>query len=559
MRKNFSAISMVCVLLLTSLSNCAQQWGDYTLIATQNGTSATLVDTLGATYHTWTFSSAVKTGYSTYMLPGGDLMRTVSNQQQNQLNGGGMTGRVQRVDFNSNVLWDFTYSTSSYCLHHDICTMPNGNVLMIAYEVKSSSEVTAAGSQVSHTMWPDKIIEVMPTGATTGDIVWEWHAWDHLCQDFDPTKANYVSDIADHPELLNLNFNNTQQTTDWMHCNGIDYNPALDQIVFSSHFLDEIYVIDHSTTTAEAASHSGGQWGRGGDFLYRWGNPQAYGATGNGVYNVIHDAHWIPEGPLAGSIAVFNNNGVSNNQSSVDIITSPWNGSDYGLSAGTYFPSTYSLRHPCFGHTNNMGNSYQLPNGNMLVCIAQDGLVYEIDPEGNNIWEKQVNGTVPHAYRYSACYLAGTVPNAPTITANGTVLQASGGSAYQWYVDGVLIPGATQLTYNAMVSGNYQAQVVEAGGCRSPLSEGIIIQVNDVNEEAWASLVQVYPNPANESVNILAPGIQSFIEVIDAQGRIVHSQQGNVQLSTASWASGVYGVRVQSENGTVTRRLIVQH
>jgi hypothetical protein len=559
MRKHFCAICMACMLLLTSISNWAQQWGDYTLIATQNGTSATLVDTLGATYHTWTFSSAVKTGYSTYMLPGGDLMRTVSNQQQNQLNGGGMTGRVQRVDFNSNVLWDYTYSTSSYCLHHDICTMPNGNVLMIAYEVKSSSEVTAAGSQVSHTMWPDKIIEVMPTGATTGDIVWEWHAWDHLCQDFDPTKANYVSDIADHPELLNLNFNNTQQTTDWMHCNGIDYNPALDQIVISSHFLDETYVIDHSTTTAEAASHSGGQWGRGGDFLYRWGNPQAYGATGNGVYNVIHDAHWIPEGPLAGSIAVFNNNGVSNNQSSVDIITSPWNGSDYGLSAGTYFPSTYSLRHPCFGHTNNMGNSYQLPNGNMLVCIAQDGLVYEIDPEGNNIWEKQVNGTIPHAYRYSACYLAGTVPNAPTITANGTVLQASGGSAYQWYVDGVLIPGATQMTYNATVNGNYQAQVVEAGGCRSPLSEGILIQVNNVNEEAWASLVQVYPNPANETVNILAPGIQSFVEIIDSQGRIVHSQQGNIQVSTASWASGVYGVRVQSENGTVTRRLIVQH
>jgi hypothetical protein len=186
-------------------------------------------------------------------------------------------------------------------------------------------------------------------------------------------------------------------------------------------------------------------------------------------------------------------------------------------------------------------------------------LVYEIDPEGNNIWEKQVNGTVPHAYRYSACYLAGTVPNAPTITANGPVLQASGGSAYQWYVDGVLIPGATQLTYNATVSGNYQAQVVEAGGCRSPLSDGIIIQVNNVNEEAWASLVQVYPNPANESVRILAPGIQSFVEIIDAQGRIVYSQQGNIQLSTASWASGVYGLRVQSENGIVTRRLIIQH
>jgi len=35
-------------------------------------------------------------------------------------------------------------------------------------------------------------------------------------------------------------------------------------------------VIDHSTTTAQAAGHSGGTYGKGGDLLYRWGNPNAY-------------------------------------------------------------------------------------------------------------------------------------------------------------------------------------------------------------------------------------------------------------------------------------------
>jgi hypothetical protein len=559
MKSNLFACLLSALLTCSTTISNAQQWGDYTLIATQNGTTALLIDTLGATYHTWTFPTTAKTGYSTYMLPGGDLMRTVSNQQQNQLNGGGMTGRVQRVDFNSNVVWDFTYSSSTYCIHHDICAMPNGNVLMIAYEVKSSSEVSAAGSQVTHTMWPDKIIEVMPTGATTGEIVWEWHAWDHLCQDIDPTKANYVNDIADHPELLNINYNNTQQTTDWMHCNGIDYNAALDQIVISSHFLDEIYVIDHSTTTAEAASHSGGQWGRGGDLLYRWGSPQAYGMSGNGVYNVIHDAHWIPEGPLAGSIAVFNNNGVSNNQSAVDIINSPWNGSDYGLMAGSYLPSTYTVRHACFGHTNNMGNSYQLPNGNMLVCIAQDGLVYEIDPDGNNIWEKQVNGTVPHAYRYSACYLAGTVPNAPSITASGNVLLAEGGSAYQWYVDGVMIPGATLATHTAAVSGNYQVQVVEAGGCRSPLSEGIVITVNDVTVTNWSELIHIYPNPANTQVRLNAVGSSVSFRICDSQGRVVAQSIGNSFVDTHAWSNGVYTVMVKSEHGIHHQRLIIQH
>lgn len=92
-----------------------------------------------------------------------------------------------------------------------------------------------------------------------------------------PSAANYQTSIVNHPELLNINYL-TQK--DWLHCNGVDYNPILDQVVISSHNTNEWYVIDHSTTTAQAASHSGGNSGKGGDFLYRWGNPAAYQATG---------------------------------------------------------------------------------------------------------------------------------------------------------------------------------------------------------------------------------------------------------------------------------------
>src|SRR5207248_2769403 len=38
-----------------------------------------------------------------------------------------------------------------------------------------------------------------------GEIVWEWHAWDHLIQEFDPQKANYGV-VADHPERVDINF-----------------------------------------------------------------------------------------------------------------------------------------------------------------------------------------------------------------------------------------------------------------------------------------------------------------------------------------------------------------
>ncbi len=57
-------------------------------------------------------------------------------------------------------------------------------------------------------LWPDKIVEIEPQGQRGGKIVWEWHIWDHLIQDFDSKTANYGKP-ADHPELLDINVGDT--------------------------------------------------------------------------------------------------------------------------------------------------------------------------------------------------------------------------------------------------------------------------------------------------------------------------------------------------------------
>jgi hypothetical protein len=282
----FLLAAATCLLCVSQ--TMAQSYDGYTLYFPQNGNKAYLVDLSGNPYHTWTFSSNSKTCYSTYLLSGGVLLRTVA-RQGNFFGGGPVSGEVQKVDWDGNVLWDFVYSTQEYCTHHDIHEMPNGNVLLIAYERKSAAEALQAGCSSSMEIWPDKITEIQPSGTSGGTVVWEWQAWDHLVQDHDATKDNYGV-VTDHPELLDINYHTTQ---DWMHVNGIDYNEELDQIVFSSHALNEIYVIDHSTTMAEAASHSGGNSGKGGDILYRWGNPASYRASGTTDFNVVHDAHWI--------------------------------------------------------------------------------------------------------------------------------------------------------------------------------------------------------------------------------------------------------------------------
>ena len=69
----------------------------------------------------WTHATSDKTGYSSYLMPDKILWRTVKTSTS--LNGGGITGKVQKVDWNGTVLWNFTYSSSTYCMHHDACNM----------------------------------------------------------------------------------------------------------------------------------------------------------------------------------------------------------------------------------------------------------------------------------------------------------------------------------------------------------------------------------------------------------------------------------------------------
>lgn len=551
--------SFLSIAFFTAASLSAQQWNGYTLIATQNSTTAKLIDTASATYHSWTGLTG-STGYSCYMLPGGTLLRsvTVSNST---FTGGGMTGRVQKVDWNGTLLWDFTYSSSTYCCHHDICPMPNGNVLLISYESKTASEVTQAGCQSAIAMWPDKIVEVQPTGATTGTIVWEWHLWDHLCQSYNSSVNNYVSSVGDHPELFNINASVQKEI---FHMNGLDYNPMLDQVVFSAHNTNEFYVIDHSTTSAEAASHSGGRSGKGGDFLYRWGKPANYGQSGTTIFNVLHDAHWIPEDcPNAGYLVALNNKGISNTQSCIDQASPPYSGFNYSYTANTaYTPSTYTLRQNCTGGTSNMGNSEQYPNGNMMICLALSGTIYETDPSGTTIWSYSASGTTPQAHRYSACYLNNAAPATPTITSNGSVLTSSAAFAYQWYFNGSQIPGATSQSYTATQTGTYQVRITDANGCVYMYSALLDFAVTSAAELFTAATkLTLYPNPSNGIVHIAGDFISEknyTVTVTDAVGHVVMQTTNQQSIDLSPLADGIYFVSVSSEQkGITTRRIIL--
>ncbi|PKP02355.1 MAG: hypothetical protein CVU11_12265 [Bacteroidetes bacterium HGW-Bacteroidetes-6] len=465
-------IIAMALLTLTIVSTQAQQWGLYTFYATKNGTQAYLIDTNSTNYHTWTFSSSAKSAYSAYLTEDKTIVRTY--KPTGAWNGGGCTGGVQKVDWNNNVIWDFQYfATNDYCLHHDICPMPNGNVLMICYDYRSSSEATQAGSSSASAFYSERIIEVQPTGATTGTIVWEWYLWDHMCQSYNSSKDNYVSNTAAHPELMNINYAGTGSLPDRYHMNGIDYNEDLDQIVVSMHFMNSAFVIDHSTTTAEAAGHTGGNSGHGGDFLYRWGNPASYGASGTTFFNVIHDAHWVPsDNPnYPDYLCGYNNQGGTSGKTAVTIWSPTYNGYNYTVTSGVQTPTNYAYQYNSSFSSSNEGNSQQLPNGNMIVNNPF-GSIYEINSSGTTLWTK-ASANSSHAYRYSMCYVRGPVASiaadtdicdgdAVTLNASAvSVTESSPNYSYAWtsspggFISGSQNPSATPTsttTYTVIIT-----------------------------------------------------------------------------------------------------------
>lgn len=551
------------VLLLTIgvfvLTVSAQKYPGYVLYSVMGTSTTYLKDTTWANYHSWTHSSNDRTGYSSYLMPGGTLWRSIQNSG-NVLTGGGMTGRIQKVDWNGNVLWNYTYSSSTYCLHHDICPLPNGNVLVIAYDVKSASEVAAAGGTYNGTMWSEKVMELQPVGTTGANVVWEWKLWDHLVQNVNSSAANYQTSIVNNPQLLNINF---APAKDWVHMNGIDYNPVLDQIALSSHNLNMWWIIDHSTTTAQAASHSGGNSGKGGDLLYRYGNPASYQATGSTVLNVTHDAHWIPEFvPNAGRLVGFNNKGVSSTQSAVDQINVPLNGYNYNITLGqAYAPATYNQRHACNGYSSNMSNSEQFPNGNMLVCMATLGTMYEIGPGGNTLWSRTASGMVPQAHHYTNCFVTQSAPAIPTITNNSGTLTSSSATSYQWYFNGQPISNATNQTYTPTQNGIYLVRITDSNGCVYQYSLGYTFTGTTGIDEQSAPVFKVYPSLTTGLVNISEPaqaGTRFDLFVYDAQGRLLVQNKTLYQLDLTEFGNGIYYIVVKPENNDpVTTKIVL--
>ena len=394
----------------------------YTLFGV--GGTTYLIDMEGRVVHTWPI------GTNPHLLDDGSIL-DASNDDPSGFGG------FAQVSWDGIEVWSYTETRTNYLPHHDFIRIFNpklgtNTTLYTANKTVTQAQAIAAGCDPADGPYEGSQIDAIVEVDMSGNVVWEWWFFDHAVQDFDPTKSNYVASVSNAPGRINLNLPGRPVRRDWLHCNSLDYNADLDQIVVNS-VQGEFYVIDHGGTfiagdptgsIALAASSAG-------DFLYRFGDPARYkqgnppsiltnwteSTTGNKQIGGAHHVSWIPEGfPGAGNFLVFNNsqylfehtqasyvfeiNGfldASTNDTGAyvnppvagyDTWPAPGSNADKApkqMSRQIVWSYGSQASHGMFSH---IGSSAQrLANSNTLVCADTEGHIIEVTPSGEAVWE----------------------------------------------------------------------------------------------------------------------------------------------------------------------------
>lgn len=401
----------------------SKAYNGYTLFG--SGGTTYLVDMEGHVVHTW------KIGTNPRFTEGGTLLDAVGGDPSN-------SNVWKELDWNGNVVWTYTEKRSNYHPHHDFVKIYNPKLgdstfMYIANKDYTAAQCLAAGANPASSNYAGVQLDVVVEVNRAGRIIWEWAFFDHIVQEFDATKTATYGVIKNTPGRININMTGNPLKSDWLHCNSMDYNETLDQVVINS-VHGEFYVIDHGNTFLKndsAGSIALAASSRG-DFLYRFGDPAKYGqgsspsfstnpektSTGHKQIGGAHDIQWIKSGLSGGgNFLVFNNgqNLFELTPQSYIVEINPYLNASGVKTTGYVNPpdAGYNVVNPAnsnlmkekkniskqvnwmYSSKNNtsffstIGSSAQrLPNGNTFVCAMNSGHFFEVSPSDSSIvWE----------------------------------------------------------------------------------------------------------------------------------------------------------------------------
>lgn len=541
MEKKYNFLVLICFLI--SFSICSQNtvgtilnstasYKAYTLFTVKKETY--LINNCGQVINQW--SSDYNSGKSVYLLEDGNLLRASAGPNPGNIAIPGVGGRLELFDWEGNVLWQYVYSNLDASQHHDIYPMPNGNILILAASILTDVAAIQLGRNPSNLnsnqLYNEHILEIEPQGTNDVNIIWRWDFKDHLTQDFDNTKDNFAV-ISENTQLMDINFlGESNGNANWMHINSVQYNEDLDQIILGSKTLSEFYIIDHSTTTAQAASHSGGIYGKGGDLLYRWGNPQAYKQGDENDQKLFgqHNPHWIPNGLLdEGKIILFNNGvHLTTPHSEINIISPPTSAPGIYIKNNT---TSFGPENPDYTYTSAINTDFYSPilssaqrlqNDNILICEGTSGRFFEIDSNNEIVWE------------YISPISSGTI----------------------------LTQGETPSSNNVFRAKKYALNY--AGFANKDLTPGDPIEIDfDISNcntlsttKIYLSSINAYPNPVKNMLSFDSNDLIEKIEVFNSIGKKVITQFNKNKIDFSNITKGIYHIKIYLNQQIITKKVL---
>ncbi|WP_165836246.1 immunoglobulin domain-containing protein [Taibaiella soli] len=140
----------------------------------------------------------------------------------------------------------------------------------------------------------------------------------------------------------------------------------------------------------------------------------------------------------------------------------------------------------------------------------------------------------------------------PVITVSGNTLTTGSYASYQWYLNSTPINGATSQSYTFTQNGGYLVRVTDVLNCTNYSLLSFVNNVGVKNILVHASDISVYPNPAQNVVNIDAP-VKVNIVLRDLLGQTLLSQKAVTRIYLSDIPAGLYLMQISDENGIIVK------
>jgi PKD repeat protein len=149
-------------------------------------------------------------------------------------------------------------------------------------------------------------------------------------------------------------------------------------------------------------------------------------------------------------------------------------------------------------------------------------------------------------------------PVMPVVSlSNDTLFATSGYAGYQWFLDGNIIPGATDSFHVVINDGAYTVSVTDTNGC-SALSAPLNYTTG--LSEVTGSDVTVFPNPVSDYLLLEGVNHVTMWKIIDPLGRIIMQEfvDNNYldKIDVRALNSGVYLLGIYESNRTIMKRFV---